>query len=45
MYKLKDFILEEAELPKTKEPRYGSQLRRRANRRDTLKRRANLRES
>ena len=31
MLRLKDFIRAEAGLPKTKEPRYGGQLKRRAN--------------
>ena len=36
-----DFIRAEAELPKTKEPRYGSQLKYRANLHDTWSERVN----
>ena len=41
---LMDFIRAKAELPKIKEPRYGSQLKHRANLHDMLRERANSHE-
>ena len=45
MFGLMDFIRAKAELPKIKEPKYGSQLKQRANPHYMLRERVNLHEN